>query len=366
MASLTEISIGARKTIRYAVYLLIIGLIARTAISVGKGIYLRLFPPPPPEATVAFGKLPRLPFPERKFPNNPNFPDKLNYKMETADNKFPVFPIQLPVYLMPPIPQNINALSDAKQKAEDLGFDPNGRPVLESTPNVYLFQKRGTPSTLTMNIITGVFSMSYDVGQDPSILTGVPLDPDKSGEQATSFLNSAKLLDKDLEKGKITHQFFKAAGKDIVPADSLSDANLIKINIFRKNYGANGEIGSVTPKMPEANVWFMMGEGARQIVTAEYHFYPIDSSKSGTYPLLKSEEAWDNLKNKKGFISNLGTNPDGNITVRKIYLAYYDAGLYQQYYQPVVVFEGDNDFIAFVPAVKENYYGADPEASQNK
>ncbi len=366
MASLTEISIGARKTIRYLVYLLIIGLIARTTISVGKGIYLKLFPPPPPEDTVSFGKLPKLPFPERKFPNNPNFPDKLNFKAETADGKFPTFPISATIYTMPPIPQNINALSDAKLKAQNLGFDPNGRPILESTPNVYLFQKRGTPSTLTMNIITGVFSISYDVGQDPSILTGVPSDPDKSSQDVTSFLKSANLLEKDIEEGKTTHQFFKAVGKDIVPADSLSDANLIKINIFRKNYGTKGDMGSVTPKMPEANVWFMMGESTRDIVTAEYHYYPIDVSKSGTYPLLKSEEAWENLKNKKGFISNLGNNPDGNITVRKIYLAYYDAGLYQQFYQPVAVFEGDNDFIAFVPAVKENFYGADPDASQNK
>jgi len=367
MASLTQVSIASRKTIRYLIYLLIVGLVAKTAYNVGHAIYLKIFPPPPPVATVLFGKLPKIPFPIRNFPGNANYPDHLNYNVETADGKFPVFPIQLPVYVMPPIPQNINALDDAKQKAEKLGFDSiNGRPILESTPNVYIFQKKGVPSTLTMNIVTGVFSISYDIGQDPTILTGIPQDQDKSADQITNYLNAATLLEKDIEKGRITSQFYKAVGKEIVSADSLSDSNLIKVNVFRKNYGPKEDIQSVTPKMPEANVWFMMGPDTRKIVTAEYHYYPIDSSKNGTYPLKKAEVAWEDLKAKKGFVVNLGNNPNGNITVRKIYLAYYDAGLYQAYYQPVIVFEGDNNFLAYVPAVDDTFYGKDPNEGQNK
>jgi hypothetical protein len=44
-------------------------------------------------------------------------------------------------------------------------------------------------------------------------------------------------------------------------------------------------------------------------------------------------------------------------TVRKIYLAYYDAGVYTEFYQPVFVFEGDKDFVGYVPAVTTDYYG---------
>lgn len=366
MASLTEVSIISRKIIRYSVYLLIIGLIARTAYNIGRSIYQKLFPPPPPEATVVFGILPKLPFPERNFPKVSYYPDSINYKVETANGKLPVFPIQLPVYLMPPIPQNINALADAKTIAKGLGFEPEGRPILESTPNVYLFQKKGTPSTLTMNIITGVFSISFDIGQDPSILAGTPPEAGAAMEQIKSYLNTAKILQGDLAGGRFTHQFLKAEGKDILPADSRSDANLIKINIFRKNYGVNNDIPSVTPDMPEANVWFIIGSSSQQIVTAEYHYYPIEVGRSGTYPLKTSDEALSDLKSKKGFIANIGNNPDGNITVRKIYLAYYDAGQYQEYYQPVAVFEGDNDFLAFVPAVQDKYYGADASSIQPK
>src|SRR3989344_5709832 len=258
MASLTEISIISRKTIRYGLYLFILVLIARTVFNLGRTIWLTIFPPPPPEATVAFGKLTILPFPE-KSPQQKEREENLTYKLETADGKFPELPIQLPVYVMPPIPQNINALEDAQKIASRLNFESQGKPALESTPNVYIFPKRGFPSTLTINIITGVFSIYYDFGQDPSVLTQVPPPPETASLQIVSFLSGAGILAEDIAKGRVTHQFIKAEGNNLVEVDSLSESNLIKINIFRKNYGFKEEVESVTPDMPEANVWFLIG-----------------------------------------------------------------------------------------------------------
>jgi len=40
-----------------------------------------------------------------------------------------------------------------------------------------------------------------------------------------------------------------------------------------------------------------------------------------------------------------------------VYLAYYDAGVPTDYYQPIIVFEGDQDFLAYVPAIASEYYG---------
>lgn len=358
MASLTSVSIGARKTIRYGVYLLIFGLIARTLFNVGHSIWLQIFPPPPPEATVTFGKLPVLPFPEKKFPEG------LEFKVETADSKFPEFPIQLPIYVMPPIPQNIYALEDAKRIATSLNFDAKaGKPLLESTPNVYLFPKSGVPSQMTMNIITGVFSISYDLKQDPSILSGVPLSEDVAGDQILNYVRNGGILTSDIELGRQTYQYIKADENHFTPEVSLSEANLIKVNYFRKNYGPKDGYISVTPKMPEANVWFIVGTSARQIVAAEYHYYPLDETKSGTYPIKTAEQALDDLKNQKGFVVNQGDN-SSEVTIRKIYLAYYDAGQYAEYYQPVVVFKGDNDFMAYVPAVQDDYYGAEATKSE--
>lgn len=351
MATLTEVSIISRKIIRYGIYAVILITIARYSINLGVNIYKKMFPPPPPEPTVTFGKLPAMPFPERPTTD-------LNFTLELPEGSLPVFVNQLDVYFMPQSQTNIKALDDAKAKAQNLGFDPNGKPLVESIPNVYIFPKKGFPSNLTMNIITGLFSVSYNISEDTAILRGAPPAPEAAVNQVQTFLKTAKILTDDLANGASTHVFLKTEAGKFAPAVSLSDAELIKVNLFRKRYGKNENIIPVTPKMPEANVWFIIASGrGKQIIAGEYHYFPIDTAKNSTYPLITSEEAWEKLKSGKAFIANAGNNPEGNIIIRRVYLGYYDAAQYAEYYQPVVVFEGDNEFFAYVPAVTDEYYG---------
>jgi len=257
-----------------------------------------------------------------------------------------------------PSPQaNIQALEAAKQLAQRLGFNPDGRLILENVPNVYIFNKEHFPSTLTMNIVTGVFSMGYDINSDPSVIGELPPAPEEATEFAKSYLGSAGLLTEDLKTGTVTHEFLKIEAGNLVSAISLSEADVIKINLFRKNLGGDPGYPSITAQMPEANTWFILSGGQRrQIIAAEYHYYPVDESKFGTYPIKTSEVAWEELKRGEGFIVNLGNNPEGKITVRRVYLAYYDPGQSTEFYQPIIVFEGDNGYLAYIPAVTEEFY----------
>lgn len=353
MASLTESSVIARKVIRYAVYGIILILILRFAINLGVKVYRKFVPAPEPEPTLTFGKLPKLPFPETGAPSN------LTFTLETPDGKLPVLPKQTEVYFMPPVTANIRALDTAKERAAALGFNSQGRLLVENVPNVYIFQKMNAPSTLTANIVTGVFSISYDISSDPSVISGLPPAPEVATAQSRSVLASAGLLAEDFKEARTSHEFLRIEGGKLVPAVSLSEADVIKVNLFRKSYGK--DIPSVTARVREANVWFMLsGAGSRQVIAAEYHYFPIDAQKSGTYPLKTAQEAWDELASQGGFIASLGNNATG-ITIRKVYLGYYDAGQYTEFYQPVVVFEGDNDFSAYVSAITSNFYGKDEE-----
>ena len=75
-----------------------------------------------------------------------------------------------------------------------------------------------------------------------------------------------------------------------------------------------------------------------------------------------AEQAFQDLKDGKGYIANSGDRSSTNeVVIRKVYLGYYDAGQYQPFYQPVVVFEGDGNFWAYVPAVNDDNYGAEVE-----
>ncbi len=353
MASLTEASILTRKIIRYGIYLVILLIIGRIALYFGQGFFQRFFPPEPPKATVAFGKLPKLPFPEKTKPEN------LAYKLETADGNLPTFPELVPVYEMPQAQSSLQGLEAAKQKAQAMGFNPDGRLVVENVPNVYLFRKTDKPSNFTINIITGVFSISYDLASDPSVLGTIPPAPTQAVTNAQGFLGRIGLTESDLT-GEATTEFLRVDKGRFASTSSLSEAQVIKVNLFRKNYGDKDSMRAVTPDMPEANVWAMFAGQSSEVIAAEYHYFPLDAKKSGTYPIKTADTAWQELKDGKGYIANSGDRSSSNeVVIRKVYLGYYDAGQYQAYYQPVVVFEGDGNFWAYVPAVNDDNYGAE-------
>ncbi|OGM29515.1 hypothetical protein A2630_00795 [Candidatus Woesebacteria bacterium RIFCSPHIGHO2_01_FULL_44_10] len=345
MTSLTQVAISTRKIIRYGIYG-ILGLIAlRIIFGLGINLYKRLFPKPPPPPTVAFGKLPGLPFPEKERP-------QVTYTLQTVTGQLPALPTQTKVYFMPQLSSNLLALESAKQKATSLGFV--SEPIAKSE-TIYTFPHPRVPSDLEMNIITGSFSISYNLSIDSSPVERRPSSPEIAASQVRSFLSSANLLPEDLT-GQTSHEFLKIEALRLVDAISLSEADLVRVNLFRRAYD---ELPAVTPDPKRANVWFLVtgaSQREKQIVNGEYHYFPVDEEQSSTYPIKTAQDAYNELAAGAGYIANMGQSESGQVVIREVYLAYYDAGEQVEFYQPVIVFAGDNNFIAYVPAVTADYY----------
>lgn len=348
MTSLTQTAILTRKIIRYGIFSVVAIIALRITLLASIKIYRKIFPPPPPPPTVTFGKLPKLVFPKKDVPAN------LTFTLETAEGGFPKLPTQAKVYFMPKLAANLLSLDLAKNKAQKLGFRPEGQEVSAA---VYRFFHPSNPATLEMNIVLGIFSISYDLKIDPSPLDIRPPVPEVAAANVRSLLSSADLLPADLT-GPTTHEFFKLEEGKFVPTIALSDADLVKINFFRKTYD-NFPVLSADPK--SANVWFMVSgasERGRQIIAAQYHYFPVDESQSSTYPLKTAETAWNEIGGNQFYIASAGANKEGdNIKIRKMYLAYYDPGEPADFLQPIFVFEGDRGFVAYLPAITPDYYG---------
>jgi len=343
MASLTQTAIITRRFIRYAFFGVIFLIVGKFSLDILIAIYRKINPPAAPAPTVAFGKLPALDFPNSENP-------QLNLTLETPSGDFPVLSEQMKVYLMPKPTANLLSLDTAKNKVSRLGYAPNGEQLSDTT---YRFTGQRSLATLDMNIITGVFSISFDLSQDSSPLETKPAAPEISAEEARSFLNSADLLADDLTD-RFEHEFQKIKEGRLVEAPSLSESDLIKIDLFRNDIE---EYPAVTTNPKKANIWFLMGgnrQSDKQIVAAEYHYFPVDYTQVSTYPTKSAEEAWNEMLSGKAFIANAGSGT--NVVIRRIYLAYYDSGEIMDFLQPVIVFEGDNDFAAYVPAVTSEYY----------
>lgn len=345
MASLTKTAILTRKIIRYGILGIILLIIGRIAIGAGIKIYRHFFPAPPPPPTVSFGKLPTLDFPDGVDLGS------VNYSIETPEGELPSLPTQAKVYFMPKQSANLLSLDAARQKATDLGYADNPQEVSDT---IYRFPHKDQPASLQINIVTGIFSISYNLSADPSPIERIPPTPEVAASQLRSYLSSADLLPEDLT-GPATHEFLKIEEGQLKSAIGQSEADLVKVNLFRKAYD---EIPSLTPDPTEANVWFYVSgarERQKQFIAAEYHYFPVDDSQSATYPIKSAGEALNELKAGNAYIARSSTN-EGNITIRRVYLGYYDSGKPSEFFQPIVVFEGDG-FTAYVPAVTADYYG---------
>lgn len=349
MTALTNISITSRKIIRYGIYLILFLVVGRIFLNAGISIYKKLFPAPPPPPTVKYGKLSKIPFPQN------GISAKLTYTLETPDGNLPTnIPTQTKVYFMPKTSANLLSLDAAKSKAAALGFGSNAQQVSET---IYRFKNPNFPSTLQMNIITETFSISYDLASDQSPINFRPPVAEVAASGFKSFLSEANLLPPDLS-GTITHDFLKIENGQLVSAMSLSEANFVKINLFRKNYD---DLPAMTGNPNQSNVWAIISGASndgQKIIASEFHYHNVDETQYSTYPIKTPAEAFTELQNGQAFIASLGLNKDGdNLKIRHIYLAYFDPDTITEFYQPIYVFEGDNGYMAYLPAVTSEYYG---------
>lgn len=347
MATLTQTAVITRKTVRIGIFFIIFLIVGKMSLDLTIKIYRHYFPAPPPPPTVTFGKLPVIAFPTKERPNISSI------NVETATGSLPILPTQAKVYFMPKPASNLLSLDVARTRAKSMGFTENEEKVSET---VYRFKSALSESRIEMNTATGAFSISSDLSSEQSILTLRAPAPEIAASQVRSFLSGADLLPTDLT-GTVVHEFLKVEDKNLVRAVSLSEGNFTKISLFRKSFD---EAPSLTPDSEVGNVWFIVSgsrERGQQIIAGQYNYFAVDPEKSSTYPIKTAESALNELTSGGGFIANIGNNPEGKITIRKIYLAYFDPSVKSDFYEPVIAFEGDNGFFAYVAAVTSDYYG---------
>ena len=154
------------------------------------------------------------------------------------------------------------------------------------------------------------------------------------------------------EKTKI--ELFSINTEVLGPATSLSRARLISVSFFQAD---KDEMKIVYPGGDISPMNLVIGSGERdaEVLNARF-FYQKISEESATYPIKTSEEAFDELKNGKGHIIN-HTGNNLNIVIKNVYLGFYAEGKQQQYLMPVIVFEGNNNFKAYVSAVRNEWIG---------
>ncbi len=344
--SLTETAFYTRRAVNWAILGVIAYIILRIFWSIVVALFLIIFPPKAPPPNHAFGRLPAIKFPAAATPSA-----EFSMQLETIEGTVPAASASAAVYFMPKVAPNLLGLNKAQDFATRLEFDPT--PIQESK-NIYRFNDPQLPlRRLRFDIVSGNFIVRYAFERDPSVFIekNLPL-PEAAKLETINLLEAYNLYPADLSEGTPVVTFSRLNGEQMVSTSSLSQADAVRVDFFRKMIG---DTKIFTPVPDEAPVAIMVSGAAnakKHVLQLAYTFWPIDYQTSATYGLKTSEEAWAELQTTKRYIARMPAG-GGPAVVRNVYLGYYDSFEPQTYLQPIFVFEGDNGFLAYVPAVAQ-------------
>jgi hypothetical protein len=347
MASLTETAIAFRKLIKLSIFGIIVLIFLRFGLFVFNTYLKVVKPPPAPPPTVAFGKLPKIAFPEKLHP-------ELTLRLETPTGGTPDLGDRAEVLLMPQFRPSFSALDEAKVTASKMNF--RNSPT-EITERRYRWEtSEFLPSTLEMDIVSGSFILKRNWQADPTILTNKQLPGKESAElEAQNWLRQIGLSGEDLALAKTTVTYLVFQSGQYTKAVSLSEADFVQVDLFRPDINTMPTLTEDPTKGVVRMIFSGSEEAEKRIVQAEYNYFSVNQDEKATYPIKTASQAWRELQTRQGYIASIGENPTNILSVRRIYLAYYDSATPQGFLMPVIVFEGDNGFYGYVEAVTNEW-----------
>lgn len=341
MASLNDTALLTRKVL--AILAMIVGGIVLIAIifNIGKSIKEALYPTPVAPPTVSFGKLPSIIFPQSISQQ------QVNYSLETVTGDFPAFPDRVTVYKLEQPVSSLLDLQNTQDVITKLNYDPTTQQQLSDTQYQWT-NTDALPKTLTVNIVTKDFSLTSDFLNNPEATNTANL-PDESDAiaQAKAFVDGLYGFPGDIDSGKTKTSLFYTNNGVLASADSLSNADFIRVDFFQKNVN-NLPIYYPQPSQSLMNLMIAGESDAPQVVQAQFVHKAIGSDNA-TYPIITAKQAFDALKKGEAYIPSGPTT--GTILIRNISLGYYIGDYDEQYLMPIIVLQGDNGFFAYVNAL---------------
>ncbi len=279
-----------------------------------------------------------------------------NYVMDTIDGSPIDATKSAQVYFIPKKSPSFGFLQKIYFMAQKVGID--------STITKHKLTDERTAAfydglhALTIDISNFNFNYQYTISQDNiKLKTGTGIDKGTIQNSATDFIREIGRYPEELARGERHVDYFNLniETKELTPVKTVEEANMAEVGFFRpKTNGAD----IVAPKYYNSPHFVVIAftEDGLKVVRAQVMLFEKSNEQVGIYPLKTGEAAWEELKAGKGFIvSNSPTAPTDNVNIKSMSLAYLDYEDYQEYFQPVFVFIGENNFVGYVPAVVDEY-----------
>jgi hypothetical protein len=350
-------------------------------IKIGSFMINIITPPKITPPNIAFDNLPAIQFPENVVDN------EFTYTLNTLSGSLPTdFPDRLHIYSIEVQSASLLNLDKAKTKAYELGFrDQQGKvlPEISLGNGKYLWEDNSDLSRkLIFDILNFNFSITSSYLANLTVLGAQNISDENNAIQtANELLESVELLPSDIaiEKTQTPQddanyntypKLFTIRNGALVPTTSLSSAKVIRVDFYQKDIEYDLDTGHQNapkakmklpiryPKPPFSTMsfWIASGQNSAEVGAAEFvhHNIIIPSDTPATYPIKKVEDAFEELKSGKAYIAAY-QGLDQEILISNVYLAYYLGADNPSYLMPIIVFEGQNSFFAYVSAVTDDF-----------
>jgi hypothetical protein len=348
MTSLHRVADAAKKLFFGAIISGIIFIILFFLFRLGLQIKERLHPTPPPPPTASYGKLPPIVFPT---PSVSVIPSSFSLNIDTG--QLPDFPDRATIYKIQQPQPNLLGFNKIKQLAQSNNFF--GDPITISDTQ-YQWQNTLSPfAKLTIDSLTNNFTLRSNYATDPVVQAAVDL-PDQPGaiDIAKAFFDSMGGFPSDIDTGKTQTNIYTIQNSKLIPATSLSTAQLIGVDFFQKDVN---KLPIYNSHYPHSTVRALVGSGKlqpQQVIEADFIHNSVSLDENATYPIKTAKEAFSELQKGNSYVANYdGTNT--SINILNVSLGYYVGDDQEQYLMPIFVFQGDNNFYAFVSAVTNSW-----------
>jgi len=374
MSTLTE---TAENTKKYGcIFLLLLG--GWITIRTGWKIYKAVINPPKPVIIYGqFGKLPVLPLVGLKLESG----STPTYSLETTAGTLPAgLPVALPVYKTKTQAWTFMSEKRARDLASKIGF--TGLNEKTSSPTLFYWKDAETGAELRVNTVTGKLTIETPLAViEDKVKPGQAPTAEAAKGQALGFLRQQWEVPKDYNDGTQTTILAKAENGQLNQAETPYEAELVRVDLFRqitlgeekkKSYpilGPNPRQGLISLLVAGTN--FKIGGSIPRVT---YTYWVMDTTAPGLYPLKPVANAYQELRDGKGYITYLNLkkhNPFAaytplrlaRILIRDVKLAYFDSESQPKFLQPIYVFEGaafttnseEAEYVAYVPAVSPEY-----------
>ena len=202
-----------------------------------------------------------------------------------------------------------------------------------------------------MDIVSNQFRLSYSFTHDLTLFAerNIPTQQQAINESLV-FLQTLALSTADITSTNTNISYLKLIADKLEPTTSQSQADAVRIDFFRTGYVG---LPVVYDKPNQSNISFVLSgskRSDRRILSVEYNYWPVETRSTAIYKLKTSQQAWNQLTQGDAYFASYKTDQT-KIVITNVYLAYYDSKQEQLYMQPVFVFEGENNFVAYVPAI---------------